>query len=134
MGALTRRSFPVANPWRELFYDDTALGAWAPRMDIVETEGAYEIEVDLPGVPREDIKLTLENRTLTISGEKKDELEEKKAEAHRVERFFGRFSRSVHLGKDVDSEKVEASYKDGVLKVCVPKQEEAKAREITISD
>lgn len=106
---------------------------WAPLVDISEDEESYRVCVELPEVRREDIKVSVENGTLVISGERRHEREEKKKERyHRVERAYGTFVRSFSLPDDVDAEKVHASYKDGVLNVRIPKTERARPRQVEV--
>ena len=103
-----------------------------PPIDIEEQTDRYLLHVELPGVRLEDIKITLENNRLTIRGEKTRTEEQKNATFHRLERVYGTFERSFTLTHAVKQEKIEATYRDGVLEVSVPKAEEAKAREIPI--
>jgi HSP20 family protein len=106
--------------------------AWAPRVDVREESEGYVVEVDLPGLNREDIDVTLENDVLTISGERKVEDAKSEQTVHRRERFCGKFTRSMSFPGDVDPENVAASFKDGVLKVEIKKSELTKARQIEI--
>ncbi len=107
---------------------------FVPAVDIKEEEDRYLIQVDLPGVDPQDVEVTLENNVLTIRGERKTEAEEKREGYYRVERVYGSFFRSFTLPAEVDEEKIEASYKDGVLTISVPKRPEAvkKAKKIEI--
>lgn len=123
---------PVALSLRDFLGDDTALGAWTPRLDVIENEKEYLVTVDLPGVDKSDARVTLENKVLTISGEKKEEHEDKRENYHRIERSYGRFSRSVYLEKEVDAENVDANFRNGVLRVTAPKTRESRSKEITI--
>jgi HSP20 family protein len=104
-----------------------------PASDIVENKDSFVISVELPGLKKEDVKVTLQNSMLTISGEKKVESETKEHTYHRVERSYGSFYRSFELPTPVDSGKIQADFKDGILKINLPKQEEAKPKEIAIS-
>ncbi len=94
---------------------------FSPRMDISETDKDIRITVDLPGMDEKDINITLENGVISISGEKKVEKEEKERSYHRVERSYGSFRRSFELPGEVDFDKVEATFKKGVLEVVIPK-------------
>jgi HSP20 family protein len=94
---------------------------FVPRMDISESEKEIQISADLPGLDEKDIHLTVENHHLTISGEKQSEVNEKDRTYHRVERRYGAFSRTIELPTDVEIEKIDASFKKGVLKVSIPK-------------
>ena len=104
---------------------------WRPRVDIAERDKAFEITAELAGVPKEDIKVSLDNNVLTISGERKSEVEDKKH--HRIERFYGSFSRSFSLPENVDESAIKAENKDGILKLTLPKAEvKEKQRQIEI--
>jgi HSP20 family protein len=108
-------------------------GAWAPPVDIFDGgSGELVIKAELPDMKREDIQLTVENNTLTISGEKKRDAEVKDESFHRVERLFGPFARSFSLPPTVDAGKVTADYRNGVLTVRLPMREEAKPRQIQV--
>jgi HSP20 family protein len=105
---------------------------WSPLVDITEDEKEYLIKADLPEVKKEDVKLTVQNDVMTISGERKYEKEEKGKKYHRVERAYGSFMRSFTLPEDADGSKVSAEYKDGVLRVRLPKSEKAKPKSIEV--
>ncbi|HZI89460.1 MAG TPA: Hsp20/alpha crystallin family protein [Candidatus Polarisedimenticolia bacterium] len=105
---------------------------WTPPLDIEEQEDRYLLHLELPGMKLEEIKITLENNRLGIRGQKTRTEEQKGSTFHRLERVYGSFERSFTLTHAVKSDKIEATYRDGVLEVSVPKAEEAKAREIPI--
>jgi HSP20 family protein len=105
---------------------------WVPPMDLVETEDHLVLRADLPGVDRDDIEIEVKDGILTVSGERKAQHEEKREGYHRVERSFGRFSRSLELPKGVEAESVAASFEDGVLEVRMPKPAERKPTRIEI--
>ena len=107
-------------------------GSFFPALDVVEEKDQYVLKADLPGINKEDIKVSVENGVLTIEGERKSETEHKDKQIHRVERSYGRFVRSLNLGTNVDNSKIRASYKDGVLQLMVPKSEAAKPKAIDI--
>ncbi len=108
-------------------------GAWVPPVDIYGGgSGELIIKAELPEMRREDIQLTVENNTLTISGEKKMDADLKEENCHRIERAYGQFSRSFSLPATVDATKVTADYKAGVLTVRLPVREEAKPRQIQV--
>jgi HSP20 family protein len=109
-----------------------ATGDWAPRVDIAETDKAFEIKAEIPEVNKEDVKVTVHNGVLTIQGERKQEKEEKGKKFHRVERSYGSFTRSFTLPDNVDETKISASFKDGVLNIQIQKIEEAKLTSIEI--
>ena len=109
-----------------------ALRRWMPAMDLVETAEAFVLRADLPGMGEQDIRLEVEDGTLTLSGERKAEHEVAKEGFHRVERAFGTFSRALTLPKGVDPEAVTASFDRGVLEVRITKPEERKPRRISI--
>jgi len=98
---------------------------WTPRLDLAETETAIEIKAELPGLDKKDIDISLEGDTLLIKGEKRQEKEVKDKRFHRVERAYGSFYRTIRLPAEVQPDKIEAAYEDGVLKVTLPKTEEA---------
>ncbi len=105
---------------------------WSPSVDIVEDEKEWLLKVDLPDVKRDDVKVTVEEGVLTITGERKFEKEEKNKKYHRVERAYGNFLRSFTLPDGADGAKVSAEYKDGVLRVHLPKGEKAKPKAIDV--
>ena len=105
---------------------------WSPLVDITEDEKEYLIKAELPEVKKEDVKLTVQDDVLTISGERKSEKEEKSKKYHRIERSYGSFVRSFRLPEDADGSKVAAEYKDGVLTVHLPKSEKAKPKSIEV--
>ncbi len=105
---------------------------WAPRVDIMEHEDSYVIKAEMPGVNKNDVKITLHDNVLSIRGEKKQEREEKDANYHRVERSYGTFERQFALPTGVKSDKIDASYRDGILTIMLPKAEEAKPKEIEV--
>jgi HSP20 family protein len=107
---------------------------WAPAVDLYEEKDNVIVKAELPGMKKDDIDVSLHAGTLTISGERKVELEEgKKGDTYRSERFFGRFQRSVMLPTTVDETKVNAAYKDGILTITLPKSDEAKPKQIEVS-
>jgi len=105
---------------------------WSPLVDIVEDEQEYLIKAELPELRRENVKVTVENGVLSISGERKYEMEEKGKRYHRVERAYGRFYRSFAVPDDADPEKVGAEFKDGLLTVRLAKTEKAKPKTIDV--
>jgi HSP20 family protein len=112
--------------------EEVLSGSWSPRVDISETENSIVLEADLPGLKPEDFKLSIENFKLTLSGERKFEEEKKGENWHRVERSYGSFARTFSLPNTVSVEEVKADFKDGVLRVTLPKREEVKARQIEV--
>jgi HSP20 family protein len=110
-----------------------ALRRWVPAMDLAETEDQLILRADLPGMERGDIDIEVKDNVLTISGERKAEHEKKGEGFHRIERSFGRFSRSLGLPRGVDAKSVTASFENGVLEVRMPKPEERKATRIEIA-
>ena len=107
-------------------------GIWAPAVDIIDEKDQIRIKADLPGLKKEDIEVSADNGVLTIKGEKKEEKEVKEKDYVRSERFYGAFHRSFSLPTGVDSQKVNASYKDGVLEVTLPKREDAKPKQVKV--
>jgi HSP20 family protein len=113
---------------------DTGLfSGWSPALDVYDEKNSFFVTCELPGMKREDIDISIHNGTLTLSGERKLEREEKEGETFRSERFFGKFQRSVTLPASVDPANVKATYKDGILQVELPKSEEAKQKHIEIN-
>jgi HSP20 family protein len=103
-------------------------GGWAPAVDVSETDVSYIIRAELPGMKKEDVKITVNNTLVTIRGEKKNESDEKDRTYHRIERSYGSFERSFNLPGAVKTGDVEARYDDGLLTVTLPKTEEAKEK------
>lgn len=105
---------------------------YAPAMDIHETEDAYIVEADVPGLKKDEVHIEVADNVLSIKGERKEEKEEKEKNYHRVERSFGSFARSVALPNGFDGSKVSAKFADGVLTVTLPKHEERKPRRVEV--
>jgi HSP20 family protein len=106
---------------------------WAPAVDIVETEDALALKADLPDVNINDIDIRVENNTLTVRGHRKFQKDENVKGYHRIERSYGEFVRSFALPSTVDTEKVSADYKNGVLTISLPKKEAAKPRQVKVA-
>lgn len=106
---------------------------WSPAVDITEDEMEYLIKAELPEVKKEEVKVNVENGVMTISGERKFEKEEKNKKYHRIERSYGSFMRSFTLPEGTSGEKVSAEFKDGVLKVHLPKDEKAKPKAVEVN-
>jgi HSP20 family protein len=126
----------------ERFFEDPFLtlrepaagwGAWAPALDVSESESEYAIRAELPGVEAKDLEISVTGDVLVISGEKKEESEERKGTVYRAERRFGSFRRSISLPESVDASKVSAEYGKGVLTIRLPKSGESLARRIPVS-
>jgi HSP20 family protein len=107
-------------------------GEWLPSLDVAETKNEIVVKAEVAGMDPKDIDISLSDGVLTIKGEKKQEKEEKEADYHLTERSYGSFTRLVQLPKEVQSDKISASYKNGILKITLPKSEEAKKKEIKI--
>lgn len=120
-------------PLAELAHGSQLLSGWTPALDLFEDRDNVFVRVELPGMKKEDIELSLHDGTLSISGERKGEEKFQDAEMYRSERFFGRFQRTITLPTTVASDKVKAQYKDGILTVTLPKAEEAKPKHIDVS-
>jgi HSP20 family protein len=105
---------------------------WAPAVDITEDDKEYLVKAELPDLKKEDVKVTVENGELTISGERKFEKEEKNKKYHRIERSYGSFVRSFTLPEAASGDKVSADFKDGLLTVHLPKDEKAKPKSIDV--
>ena len=108
------------------------MGAWAPAVDIYEKGTDVVLKAELPGLDPKDVDIRIENNVLTLKGERKIEDEIKQENYHRVERAYGGFTRSFTLPSTVDTTNVKADYKDGVLRITLPKREEAKPKQIQV--
>jgi len=107
-------------------------GEWLPSIDVSETKNDLVVEAEVPGMDPKDIDISLSDGTLTIKGERKHEKEEKEKDYHLIERSYGTFTRMVRLPTEVKRDKISASYKNGILKVILPKSEEAMTKEVKI--
>lgn len=139
MEELERRMSALLN-WRPLGRqsvtlveeEDITLPEWSPLVDILEDEEEYLIKVELPEVQKDDVRVTIEGNTLTISGERKAEKEQKSRRFHRVERHYGRFERIFTIPEDAEADNIKAEFKDGVLRVHLPKSEKRKPKQIEV--
>ncbi len=114
-------------------HEDMASGGWSPSVDIYESEGEIVLEAELPGMGRDDFELSIENNVITLKGERSFEKKQEGDNYHRVERAYGSFTRSFSLPQTVSAENTKADFKNGVLRVSLPKKEEAKSRKIEVS-
>jgi HSP20 family protein len=114
--------------------DDGTLfsSSWTPVADVAEYANEYVVQMELPGVSKEDVKITIEENMLTIQGEKKHEKETKEPNFHRTERSYGSFQRSFTLPKTVKTDEIGAAYTDGILNITIPKADEVKPKQIDI--
>jgi HSP20 family protein len=136
--ALMMRPEPFSREVDRLFdaffgQGDRETRRWVPPVDLVEAEDHFVLKADLPGLSQDDVSIEVQDGTLTISGERKAEHEQRERGWYRIERSFGSFSRSLTLPEGVDPEGIKAEFKDGVLEVHIPKPEERKPRRIQIS-
>ena len=120
------------NFWGARSYFPSLQTAWAPSVDVSETDEEISVVAELPGLRKEDVDVTVADGFLTIKGEKKQESESKEKRIHRVERSYGAFSRRFQLPAEVNSESISAVYNDGVLTVTLPKAEAAKPKQIEV--
>jgi HSP20 family protein len=122
--------------WDRFFSERPALDmlekGWEPTMDITETKSDLIVKAELPGIDPKEIDISLTGDTLTIKGEKQQEKEEKEENYYRIERSYGIFSRTIKLPMNVQNDRIKASYQHGVLKITLPKSEEAKQKQIKI--
>lgn len=125
MDQLMEQFFPTEDGGREV-------RAFAPRVNVAETDKEYEVTVDLPGMKPEEFNIELKDNQLWVTGEKKQEHEEKGKTWHRVERSYGQFRRVIPLPAQVAPDKVQADYKDGILRVTLAKEEAAQPKKITV--
>jgi HSP20 family protein len=130
--------FPVRDMF-DRFFDDERIGnilsedkSFVPAFDISESDTEYSVVAELPGIDEKDLDVTLTDGILTIKGEKKHESEEKGETYHRIERRYGSFQRSFRMPDGVQGDKIDATYKDGVLKLMIPKSETSEAKKIEI--
>jgi HSP20 family protein len=137
---IRRTEAPIATRLFEDFFNDfpaTMWGdqkeSWTPAVDILEKDGNLILHAELPGMSEKEIDVKLEGNTLTLKGERKMDKEEKKNNYHRVESFYGSFTRSFRLPETVDTEKISADYKNGILTVTIPQKPEVRPREIPVS-
>ena len=107
-------------------------GVWSPRVDILQADDKIVVKADLPGLSKEDLDISVVDGHLTIKGERKHEDEVKEDDFHRIERVYGTFERSFELPATVEREKIEATYKEGVLEVTLPIKPEAKPKQIAV--
>jgi HSP20 family protein len=136
-----RSETPVVRSLFDEFFHDSPFGDsfleshenWVPSVDILEKEGNLILRAELPGLTEKQIDLKVEGSTLTLKGERKMENEDNKSNYHRVESFYGSFTRSFQLPETVDIDKINAEYKNGVLTITIPQKPEVKPREIPVS-
>jgi HSP20 family protein len=116
------------------FFDEEGNGRrrWAPPVDLLEREDSLVLKADLPGLTKDDVNVEVRDNVLTISGERRSDIEDKQNGYYRVERAFGSFSRSLTLPEGVDAERIAAKFENGVLEVTIPKPEQRKPRRIAI--
>ena len=131
MFSLQDRVNRLFDPFARITCED--YGSWVPAVDIREDGEAIQLKAELPGLKQEEIDIHLDNNVLTIKGERSRENENGDGRFHRTERFYGSFSRSFSLPTTVDTEKVRAVYKDGLLEVTLPKAESSRSRKIQVS-
>lgn len=124
MPAMNRRWGELGNLERQF--------QWSPSADISETDAEFRIRAELPGVKKEDVKVTVDNGVITISGERIQEKDDKGEKFHRIERFHGSFSRSFSLPDNADAQSIKAESKDGTLTVRIPKLAAAKPRQVQV--
>lgn len=123
------RLFDFAWPTR----DSGLFSGWSPALDVHDEKDNLVVQVELPGLKKDEIDISLHDGVLTVSGERKQEREQKEGESFRSERYFGKFQRSVTLPVAVNAQNIKATYKDGVLTVHLPKAEEAKPKQIAVN-
>jgi HSP20 family protein len=121
------------SPLAEWARTSNLLSGWTPVLDLYEDKDNLFVKVELPGMKREEIDVSLHEGSLSISGERKSEQKHEDADVYRAERFFGRFQRTVMLPTPVAADKVKAQYKDGILTITLPKTEEAKPKHIDVN-
>ena len=122
------RKFTLGDSENEEFEN----AVWMPMTDILEDDNQYYLNIDLPGIKKEDVKINYSNGQLSVSGERKQETVEKNAKYHRVERSYGKYYRSFTLPQKIKENEINAEFKDGQLKVSIPKSEEVKPKQLEI--
>jgi HSP20 family protein len=147
-----RSTFPTQGPWRAMADLENEMNRWfgnrlgsfpslsalpegfdfSPTADFQETDKEYILKMDIPGIKKSEVKIEAEGNTLTVSGERKEEREEKTAKRHYTESSYGSFMRSFSLPQPINEKEVKAQYNDGILKVTVPKTEKSHAKTIAI--
>jgi len=131
-GRVNRLFNEMLGPWPYGPEGGAINSAWLPPVDVFEDKEGIRLTAELPGVKADDVKISLENQTLTLRGEKKQIAEETVEKVHRYERSYGSFERTFTLPSTVDSERIQATFEDGILTVTLPKVEKAKPREIPV--
>lgn len=126
------RVFDRFFPSQEQGRDSSSQAVWRPRMDLIETDEAYRIHLDMPGMSTDDLTISYQDNELTVSGERTDGRRDEGEEFVRVERSFGHFRRSFTLPRTVDADSINATHENGVLTITVPKTERVKPRQIEI--
>ena len=124
--------FDLLREFNDSLYHRRDSSAWSPTVNISESEDGYVLTAELPGVKKEDIDIDVKDRTLTLKGEKMNESKKEKENYIRVESSYGKFERSFSVSDDIDISKVDASFKDGVLRIALKKKEEAKPKQIKV--
>ena len=131
---------PEVDLFDRMFGDWNAPSLWSedevvvPAFDVSETEKEYVISGEIPGIEPKDLEVTLTDGILTVKGEKKQESEEKEENYHRVERHYGSFQRSFRLPENIKRDDLDASYKDGILKLTLPKSEQSEVKKIEVKE
>ena len=113
-------------------YPDETDSFWSPMVDIEESNGNLVVKAELPGMKKDDIKVSVHDNVLSVSGERRQEKETKEKTFHRVERYYGKFMRSIALPKEVNADTIKATYKDGVLNITLQKPESMKPKDIDV--
>ena len=131
--ASLRDEFNRLFDWTAPSRDSGLFSGWSPALDVYDGKDHLVVKVELPGMKKEEIEISLHDGTLTVAGERKVEHEEKDGQSFRSERYFGKFQRSLSLPTTVDPNNVKASYKDGILTVTPPKAEEAKPKKVEVT-
>ena len=126
------RVFPAFEDELERLFDNSH-SAWLPALDVQEDKDKFTVNLEVPGLKREDISVKLEDGNLVISGERKSETVSEGSEVHRQERYYGKFARAISLPSIVKADEVKAVYKDGILSITLPKAEESKPKQIDVS-
>lgn len=135
--APSREMTNLMQNWESMFDESFGLAAanqcdWMPALDVREEQDRYRVAVDLPGMSKADIELTYENDVLTVTGERKSQVEKDEGRLHRSERYYGTFTRALRFPGDVKHQEIDANFKDGVLEITLPKADETRKRKIEV--
>lgn len=123
---------PIENATQKFFHRYPLAEQWNPKINLSESQSHYYVEAELPGIKKEDLKVSFDNNILSISGERSEKKDDKEKNYHRIESVYGKFNRSISFDNDIQSENIEAEYKDGILSIAIAKKAEVKPKLVEI--